>query len=182
MAGGLSRLPFVVGTPINWDAVQFAIALDRFDLRAHEPHPPGYFLYVLMGRAIVALVGDPALALSLLSVLFSAASVPLLYWLAMSVFEDRAVALGAALLLLASPLALYYGAVGLTYMPEMALSMAVAALAWRVRGTSHVRLSAAVGLALALSGGVRQTSLIVLLPLCVWAMWGASARARFAFW
>ena len=40
------------------------------------------------------------------------------------------IAIGAALLLLASPLALYYGSVGLTYAPEMLASIVVAGMAW----------------------------------------------------
>jgi hypothetical protein len=138
-AGALSRLLFVRDTPINWDAVQFELALGRFDLHAHQPHPPGYILYVLAGRALTSIAGDPGLAPSLLSVLCTAIAVPLIYLLALDVFEDASIALGAALLLLASPLAFYYGAVGLTYAPEMLLSMAVASLAWKARTECGMR-------------------------------------------
>src|SRR5438094_4728433 len=116
--GGLSRLVFVRDTPINWDGVQFNLALSHFDLHAHQPHPPGYILYVLAGRALDTITSNPNLALSLLSVLSSAVAAPLIAWLALLIFEDASVALSAALLLLASPLALYYGSVGLTYAPE----------------------------------------------------------------
>src|SRR5438876_5950981 len=101
------RLLVVRQTPINWDGVQFELALSRFDLAAHQPHPPGYILYVLAGRALNLLVGPPGLALSLLSVLAAAVAVPLVYRLALLIFEDVGIALGAALLLLASPLVLY---------------------------------------------------------------------------
>src|SRR5207237_5277648 len=82
-AGGLTRLPFVRSIPINWDTVQFILALDHLDLHAHQPHPPGYILYVLMGRLADSVVGEPSLALSLLSVLFSALSGFLIWWLAL---------------------------------------------------------------------------------------------------
>lgn len=184
IAGGLSRLPFVRPTPVNWDAVQFALALDRFDLHLHQPHPPGYLLYVLAGRAANLLVGDPAVALSLLSVLFSAIAVPLFYALCKQVFEEVPVAICAALLLLGSPLALYYGATGLTYVPEMALAIAVAWIAWHLRsagGTGAVRGAGLLGLALGIAGGLRQTSLVLLLPLCLWALWSVPRRARATF-
>src|SRR5947209_16607492 len=103
----LPRLLLVRDIPINWDAVQFELALSHFDLASHQPHPPGYILYVLAGRALNLIAGQPGLALSLLSVLAAAAAVPLLYRLAFHIFEDRVIALGSALLLLASPLALY---------------------------------------------------------------------------
>jgi hypothetical protein len=181
LAGGLSRLPFVSSTPINWDGVQFALGVERFDLPAHQPHPPGYILYVLMGRAVNLLVDDPSLALSLLSVLASAVIVPLVYLTALYIFEDVGVALGAALLVLGSPLALYYGSVGLTYVPEMAVSVAVGWAAWRVRRMPTVRSALIMGAMLGLAGGVRQTSMVVLLPLCVWAVWHGTRRSIMAF-
>src|SRR5205809_2675225 len=94
LCGGVSRLVFVRDTPINWDGVQFQLALSHFDLSAHQPHPPGYILYVLLGRALNFLVSDAGLALSLLSVLCSALAVPLVYWLALRIFADQDVALG----------------------------------------------------------------------------------------
>jgi hypothetical protein len=184
VAGGLSRLPFVRPTPVNWDAVQFALALDRFDLHLHQPHAPGYLLYVLAGRAMDLLVGDPALSLSLLSVLFSSIAAPLFYVLCKQIFEDVPVALGATLLLLGSPLTLYYGATGLTYVPEMALGVAVAWAAWNLRSAGHIgamRHAVLLGLALSIAGGLRQTSLLLMLPLCLWALWGVPRKAWVAF-
>ena len=34
------------------DSVNYAFALDHFDPVAHQPQPPGYFLYVLLGRVV----------------------------------------------------------------------------------------------------------------------------------
>jgi len=178
LAGGLSRLPFAGSTPINWDGVQFALGVERFDLQAHQPHPPGYILYVLMGRAVNLMVGDPSLALSLLSVLAGAVAVPLVYLLALDILDDVGVALGAAFLMLGSPLALYYGSVGLTYVPEMALSVAVGWAAWRARRRPTIGSTMIMGAMLGLAGGVRQTSMAVLLPLCIWALWGSPRSPR----
>jgi hypothetical protein len=184
VAGGLSRLPFVKATPINWDAVQFALALDRFDLHMHQPHPPGYLLYVLAGRALNLLVNDPSLALSLLSVLFTCLAVPLFYALCRQIFDDVPVAVCAALLMLGSPLTLYYGATGLTYVPEMALAIAVAWAAWNLRSADlqdAMKHSVLLAISLGIAGGVRQTSVLMLLPLCAWAIWGASRKVWIAF-
>jgi hypothetical protein len=172
LVGGLSRLIFVRSTPINWDAVQFVLALDHFDLHLHQPHPPGYILYVLLGRALLPFIADPSLALSILSALFSAAALPLIYWLVQHILEDSGAAICAALFWLASPLALYYGAVGLTYLPEAVLSMAVAGLAWKARVNPSMAIALTLGLVLGAAGGVRQTSILALGPLCVWALRG----------
>jgi hypothetical protein len=184
LVAAVSRLPFVHATPINWDSVQFTLALDQFDLHSHQPHPPGYILYVLVGRIANLAVGNPGLSLSLLSVLATTLALPLFYRLVMRVFDDVVLAWGASLILAASPLAMYYGSVGLTYMPEMLLSILVAALAWRVkiaRAGELTLLAALLALSLGVAGGVRQTSLPILLPLCVWALWKAGRRAWVVF-
>src|SRR5690242_20454093 len=45
----LSRWPYRARMLYNWDAVQFALALREFDIAKHQPHPPGYLLYVALG-------------------------------------------------------------------------------------------------------------------------------------
>jgi hypothetical protein len=37
-----TRLPLRGRYLFNWDALQFALGIQRFDLAAHRPHPPGY--------------------------------------------------------------------------------------------------------------------------------------------
>ena len=38
----LTRAPFRAERLSGWDPVNFALALDRWDLALHQPHPPGY--------------------------------------------------------------------------------------------------------------------------------------------
>jgi hypothetical protein len=45
----VSRLPYRARMLYNWDAVQFALALSEYDVVKHQPHPPGYILYVALG-------------------------------------------------------------------------------------------------------------------------------------
>ena len=57
-----SRWPYRARMLYNWDAVQFALALREFDIAKHQPHPPGYVLYVGLGRLVNATLADPTLA------------------------------------------------------------------------------------------------------------------------
>src|SRR5579872_6005312 len=50
------------------DSVNFALALIKFDPAVHQPHPPGYFLYVLLGRLVNLLAGDANTAFVFISV------------------------------------------------------------------------------------------------------------------
>src|SRR6185295_7552782 len=67
----LSRLPYRARMLYIWDAVQFALALREYDVVKHQPHPPGYILYVALGRLVHGWTGDPAAAYVVLAVLFS---------------------------------------------------------------------------------------------------------------
>jgi len=120
----LSRLPFRARMLYNWDAVQFALALREYDVSKHQPHPPGYILYVGLGRIVNAWLGDPAAAYALLAVVFSGLTTFVVFYLAREVY-DRATALAAATLLAVSPLFWFYGAVGLTYAGEALCAVTV---------------------------------------------------------
>lgn len=74
----LVRWPFRTALPTSWDAVDFALALERFDLLAMQPHAPGYPVYVALGELVRLAVPDPIVALSTLSAICTGlAAVPL---------------------------------------------------------------------------------------------------------
>ncbi|MDP2702151.1 MAG: DUF2723 domain-containing protein, partial [Candidatus Rokubacteria bacterium] len=171
LAGGLgvltllSRWPYRARMLYNWDAVQFALALREFDVAKHQPHPPGYLLYVGLGRLLNIPLADPNLAYVALAMLFSAATTVTVYWLARVLYE-RATAASAAALLAVSPLFWFYGSVGLTYAGEAFGASLVAGFAYRaLRGDARYLYGGA--LALGLVGGIRPSVLVLLFPLCV---------------
>src|SRR3989442_3882540 len=110
----LSRLPFRARMLYNWDAVQFALALREYDVSKHQPHPPGYILYVGLGRIVNAWLGDPAAAYALLAVVFSGLTTFVVFYLSREA-SDRAPALSAATHLARTPLSLVSAPVELTY-------------------------------------------------------------------
>ena len=175
----LSRWPYRAHMLYNWDAVQFALALHEFDIAKHQPHPPGYLLYVGLGRLLNASLSDPTLAYVALAMLFSAGSTFVLYGLARRLY-DRATAFVAASLLAVSPLFWFYGSVGLTYAGE---AFAASVVAWFAYATltgsgRHLYWGA---LALGLTGGMRQSVLLLLLPLWLGcAALGTRSRRRLA--
>src|SRR5260370_42664624 len=56
------------------DSVNFALALDHFDPRVYQPHPPGYFLYVCLGRLANMIFNDSNTAFVAMSIATSAAA------------------------------------------------------------------------------------------------------------
>lgn len=159
----LSRLPYRARMLYNWDAVQFALALREYDVVKHQPHPPGYILYVALGRLVDAWLDDPAGACVALAVAFSGLTTFVVYFLAREIY-DRPTAVAAAALLAVSPLSWFYGSVGLTYAGEALCASTVAYFAFRARrGSESDALLGAVYLGLA--GGLRQSILLLLAPL-----------------
>jgi len=63
----------------DWDSVQFALGLDDFDVTRHQPHPPGYPVYIAAGKIIHFILADHASALTLLSSLSGAAVATMFY-------------------------------------------------------------------------------------------------------
>ena len=174
-----SRWPYRARMLYNWDAVQFALALREFDIAKHQPHPPGYVLYVGLGRLVNATLGDPTQAYVTLAMVFSAATTFTVYWLARALY-DRVTAAAAGALLAVSPLFWFYGSVGLTYAGEAFGASLMALLAYRTLAGSVTHLYVGA-LCLGLAGGLRQSVLVLLFPL--WAgcaVLGVRSRARLA--
>ncbi len=170
-----SRWPYRARMLYNWDAVQFALALREFDIAKHQPHPPGYLLYVGLGKLLNVWVGDPNFAYVGLAMLFSAGTTFVVYWLALSLY-DRVAALAAAALLAVSPLFWFYGSVGLTYAGEAFGASLVAWYAYQtLRSGRHLYAGAFV---LGLAGGIRQPLLVLLAPLWL----GSAARGVRSRW
>jgi 4-amino-4-deoxy-L-arabinose transferase-like glycosyltransferase len=172
----LSRLPYRARMLYNWDAVQFALALNEYDVVKHQPHPPGYILYVALGRLVHGLTGDAAGAYVLLAVVFSGAGTFVVYLLARAMY-DRPTALVAAALLAVSPLFWFYGTVGLTYAGEALFASLVAYFAFRALRGSETDAWLAAGY-LGVAGGLRQSLLLLLFPLWLGATLVGVRRLR----
>jgi hypothetical protein len=167
-AVAVSRFAFRSRDLYDLDSVNFALAINRFDPRVHQPHPPGYFLYICLGRLLNLLVHDANLALVLVSLLASVATVILVYRLALEWFGPRA-ATFAGLLYLFSPLAWFHGTVALTYSVEAAASTLMGLLCWRIdRGRTGFILTTAI--LLGITVGIRPSSILFLGPLFLFSI------------
>ena len=125
--------------------------MSEYDIGKHQPHPPGYILYVALGRLVNAWLADPTASYVALAVAFSGLTTFVVYYLAHAVY-DRPTALAAAALLAVSPLSWFYGAVGLTYAGEALLASVVAYFAFRALQGSDTDAWLAAGY-LGLAGG-----------------------------
>jgi hypothetical protein len=156
----------------NWDSVQFALGVQRFDIVAHRPHPPGYLGYVMLGRLLTSVSGGNAEAgLVLLSALAEAAAVLLAFAAARHLW-GRFAGWCAALLLFTSPLFWFYGGTALSYALEPALSIGVLWAAYAAcRGSRPALVIGA--LVVGTAGAIRPTDEAFLAVPLAWAAWRA---------
>ena len=125
----------------DFDSFNFARAIGRFDVRANQPQPPGYPLYVVLARLLDGVVRDPQAALTLLSALCGA--------LAVLAFWRLAADLGAgwaALPLATMPLFWLSSGMALSDVPGLAAgTLATLLLARGAQGSPHLASPTSVG-------------------------------------
>jgi hypothetical protein len=166
-ATALTRFAFRSHYLYDLDSVNFALALRRFDPSVHQPHPPGYFLYVYLGRVANLIFHDANAALVAISIVFSCGAAVMIYVLADNWFGRRAASF-AGLIFVFSPLAWFHGTVALTYIVEAFCSALAGYLCWRVYcGAARFVLPGAVVVGLA--AGFRPSSLLLLGPLLLFS-------------
>lgn len=172
----LLRWPRMSQTPYTVDSVLFALATERYDLMSLRPHPPGYPLFVALGKLMLPLAGgDPNRAFVLQAMLWSGVAVALLYSL-VRCWGSRRAAIATAVLFAVAPAFAFNGVIALSYTAEAASTVGVALLAWHAWTRPSRGRLLALGAAWALAVGIRQSSFLFLAPLVLLALWGREWR------
>ncbi len=167
-AVAITRFAFRSHYLYDLDSVNFALGMEHFAPRVHQPHPPGYFLYVCLGRLLNLVCHDANLALVVLSIIASCGVVVLVYYMTLEWFNQRA-ARFAGILFLISPLAWFHGIVALTYSVEAFFSALLGYLCWRMySGRNGYIVPAAI--ALGIAAGVRPSSILFLGPIFLFSL------------
>jgi hypothetical protein len=165
------------------DSVNFAMGVEHFDVASHRPHPPGYPVYIALGKLSTAAMSTwfghdrdraAAAGLSVLGVVAGALAVPVLtaFWLATGLAPTSAVL--AAALAAAAPLFWLTASRPLSDTPGLVLAVAVQTLL--IRGLASIRHSDITLSRAALAGaflaglaiGVRSQTFWLAGPLVLW--------------
>jgi hypothetical protein len=164
--GIVTRIPFRSQILHHWDSVSFALALDHFDVRWHQPHPPGTFvIYIMLGRLLNAFLQDPNASLVWLSVVLSGLGTAAIFLLSEEWFGWK-IALTTALMAIVSPLVWFHGEVALSYMLEYLWVPLVVYSCYKLQTGSRWALLASA-LLIGMAGGVRPNTPVFLFPLWV---------------
>lgn len=170
----ITRIPFTSHYPLYSDSIHFSLAIEKYDIKLHQPHPPGYFLYVILGKIFNHLFHDPNETFIFISIIFSGLSISIIYILAKEIY-DKKIALISAGIALTSPVLWFHGEIALTYIVDAFFSTLVALLCWRnINGKKKYAWISAI--LMGISGGIRQSTPFFLFPLWLYSMKGTSFK------
>ena len=171
LAGIALRVPFHSAYVYHWDEAQFALAIHQYNVALSQPHAPGYYLYVMLGRLVNRFVGDPRASLVWLNTVASGGVAAWLYLLGVALFNRRT-GLAAGLFALTSPQFWFHGCVGLNYATDAFLVCLLMWWGWRMmqRGGRWGE-ALLLGVIMALVAGVRPQSALTLIPWWGMVFW-----------
>ncbi len=151
----------------DFDSYSFALALGHFSLDLQQPQPPGFPVYIFLGRLLFALSGDVTAALTLLSALGGLIMALSLYGMGRMFTQGRPLAgVGAALLCSLAPMGWLTAEKALSDTPGLAMTLLAMWLLWR--GRDDWRWLGAGSLLLGLSFGLRPQDGLPAALLLAW--------------
>ncbi len=165
----LTRIPFVSKFLYEWDSASYAQAFQSFNLAQGQPQPPGYILFVALGKVVNYIFNDPNTSMVFLSVVFSILTAVLIYFFVKQILSRR-IAVVTSILLIFNPLFWFYGEIASIYIFEAFFSVLIAYLSYNVlKGDGRfLYLSALV---LGLAGGFRLDLVEFMFPLWLFCLW-----------
>jgi hypothetical protein len=165
-----------MATYLSIDNVNLALSLEKFDPRIHQPQPPGYPFFVLLGRVVNLFVRNAGRTFVVISLLVNALCLPVAYALGKRMFSQWAGA-AAAVLLLVNPV-FWHSSLDGPLRPHLALfSLLTAYCGWRCwNGEKQFAMWGAV--ALGIGSGFRPDLVAFLFPLWLISSWVGTKSVR----
>lgn len=150
----------------HWDGPDYSIAVVQYSLKNFTPSPPGYPLYILIGKFFYPFTHDPHLSILMVSVLFAGLGTSAFYYVGKNIF-NKAVGIIASLLFLTAPTIYYFGITANPYgiLPTTAALLAcVVYLIW----AKEKKYGVVLGLVYSFAIGIRPQDALFLSPLALY--------------
>jgi hypothetical protein len=156
------HLPYLPRSLEDVDSINFALGLHAFDVARHQPHPPGYPLFIAAGRAVRLLVEPDARALALVSVVAGTLGVMAIA----ALFRRLGAGILGAALAVAAPLYWLTANRPLSDMAGLAAAVAVQGIILSAASPRGLVVAALCG---GLAVGLRSQVFWLTAPLLAWA-------------
>ena len=173
----LTRLGPIAHTFFDWDEALFVLAVREYDVVMHNPHPPGYPLFVAAAKLFHLAGLTEFRALQVVVILGAMCLFPALFFFAREVGFDFGTAAGGAAIFAFLPNVWIYGGTGFSDVPSTAAVFAACALL--LRGRSDTRAFVAGAALLGVAAGMRLPNLLIgAIPAVI----ATASRARARAW
>ncbi len=139
----------------EWDEINFARALHKFDIVGHSPQPPGFPVFVMVSRLAWFFLRDDQAALLAVNLVAGCFLGVVLYLIFCEVLPDRMLALGAAIAGCCTPAVLLPSVMARSDLAAMVAGLWI--ILMLLRGRSSRRWLLSGGAALGLGMGLRVT-------------------------
>jgi hypothetical protein len=159
LATAITRWLALAATPWDWDEMLFILAMRRYDVAAHHPHPPGFPLWIAFADAVHALGLDEFHALQCVAFVGAVAIVPAMFFLCRELRMRFSTSLAAAAILAFFPNVWFFGGTALSDVPSMTVVLVALALLFRGCRERWAYFGGAVVLAVA--AGFRPQNLLI---------------------
>jgi dolichyl-phosphate-mannose-protein mannosyltransferase len=143
----------------DWDEALFVLGMRHYDVAQHQPHPPGFPIYIAMGRMMRLVVGDDFRALQTVNIIAAVLLFPALFRLARELRLTFRTSVIAATLFAFFPNVWFFGGGAFSDIPSVVLVLFAVTLLFR--GVRSRNAYWAGTLLLALAIGIRPQNLLL---------------------
>ncbi len=143
----------------DWDEALFCLGMRHYDVTMHHPHPPGFPVYIGMGRVLRLVIGSDFRALQAINVIASLLVFPAIFLLARELGMRFQTSVIAGALFAFLPNVWFFGGTAFSDVPSIVL--VVFAVVFLLRGRESRRDYWIGTLLLALAIGIRPQNLLV---------------------
>ena len=160
----------------DWDEALFCLGMRSYDVTSHHPHPPGFPVYIALGRIVRTVIHSDFRALQAVNLAAGMLVFPAIFFLARELRLPFVTATVAGTLCAFFPNVWFFGGGAFSDIPSLAL--VVLAVAFLFRGCRDANAYLIGAALLALAAGIRPQNFLIGLAPGVLATW---YRARAAW-
>jgi len=165
-----SRILFKAHYLYEWDSIQYALAIKDFDIMWHQPHPPGYILFVFILKLFAVIFKDINTVFLVVNILFSLGTVTIFYLLSSQLCKNIHLQFWSCLIFIVCPVFWFYGEIATIYIIEAFVSVTIAYFAFLSLENKNTKTLYFLSFLFGLLGGIRQTTLILFAPLWLYVL------------
>jgi hypothetical protein len=171
-----TRFLAVAKTLWDWDEALFCLGMRSYDVTAHHPHPPGFPVYIALGRIVRTVIHSDFRALQAVNLIAAMLVFPAIFFLARELHIPFVTATIAGALCAFFPNVWFYGGGAFSDIPSLVL--VVFAVGFLFRGCRDANAYLIGAALLALAAGIRPQNFLIGLAPGLLATW---YRARAAW-